>query len=222
MYLFPPGTAARNNRKLQGLRGSRGMGLMLRNGFVSTLAPAGQASTVTQWRGWNPVPVRPYVPPPVLPPAPAIPGSPVPQNYPTNQIFVNSDGVQWQFNTSSGQWIPISGAFTATTTSTYAGTPVPAGYPTNQIYTDTAGNQWQYNSAMGTWTITGSLAMTLATSTSGLSPSGSPVSIVTSPAPSSVQPILDWLSQNTLISAVPNWVPAVGVGLLAFKFMGKK
>jgi hypothetical protein len=50
-----------------------------------------------------------------------------------------------------------------------------------------------------------------------------PVSIApaAAPAASEYQTIFDWLTQQTLISSVPNWIVAGGVALLAFKFMGE-
>jgi len=45
--------------------------------------------------------------PPSLPGGPAIPGSPVPVGYPTNQIFVDTSGNQWQFSVATGQWSNI-------------------------------------------------------------------------------------------------------------------
>lgn len=210
MYLLPAGTAARNNRKLQGLSGMRRLGSAAsearvfdyRSRPVSSFArvasspgevypkpvvwqvPFGPASPQATYPPYVP-PVTPPRYPPVPAPTAAIPGSPVPANYPTNQIFVYTDGTQWQFFPAQGAWVNL-------------------GIP--------------YGTNSGT-------AAARSTTTSALDTGGTPaapVSVSVAPSSSSFQPILDWLSQNTLIAAVPNWVPTAGVALLAFKFMGGK
>ncbi len=232
-------------------------------------------------------------------------GTPVPANYPTNQLYVNSDGSLWEYNASTNTWFsagtPYSGGGQAPASSTPAASttastnPVPSGYPTSSTYTDASGNVWAYNGAA--WVNYGSSsnaanqaalianANAQAAFASGASttlatnpvPSGYPTSSTytdasgnvwayngsawvnygtssnaanqaalvananaqaafasgastTSPAPVSVttstetgyQSILDWLSESTLISGIPNWVMAAGAGLLALKLAQSK
>jgi hypothetical protein len=233
MYLYPAGMRPRPNRKLGALTVDRSSNVRVRGWVpapptVTTYTPPGAA------RVTGPVTIAPnprlcppgaLCMPPRYPPVPAptaaVPGSPVPANYPTNQIFVNTDGTQWQFNTPSGQWVQITSPYIGAGGATFPGTPVPSGFPTNQIFTAADGTQWQFNPAMGAWINIGSSFAQGSTSTSSLSPSGSPVSVTVAPSSSTYQSVLDWLSQNTLISAVPNWLPVAGFGLLAFKFLGK-
>jgi len=59
-------------------------------------------------------------------------GTPVPGNFPTNQIFVNTDGSQWIYSTSQTKWIsagtPVNvnaGSSAASSTTPAAQTPAP-------------------------------------------------------------------------------------------------
>jgi hypothetical protein len=79
-------------------------------------------------------------------------------------------------------------------------------------YTDANGNIWTYNGT--NWTITGNA------NAGGQLTQPAPVaaaSAAPSSAPSTYQPILDWFTQSSLISAVPNWMVALGAGLLLKK-----
>lgn len=203
-----------------------------------------------------------------VPTSPAIPGSPVPQGYPTTELFTDSSGNVWQFQTSSGQWVKISTTTAASPTgfiantpvpvgtptdtpfvdSTgniwtyssaagtwieqsvvgsssgaggfYAGTPVPIGYPTNQAYVDAYGNTWTYSSVSGTWVESSAYysALTAATSGSANPGGGSSSSTTIQQAPASeTQSLLDWFSEQTLISGIPNWMIAAVAGFAALK-----
>jgi hypothetical protein len=236
MYLMPAGATVRNRK----LSGNPGGGLPSNpNSFWSHVpvrppasgptpvpAPSGSAPPANpqpqptvivggrfHWPHTAPQqPTQPVTPTP--PSGPAIPGSPVPVGYPTNEIFVDSSGNQWQFNAATGQWVNIGNPTYANGPAYYyPGTPVPQGYPTNQPYVDPSGNQWIYQN--GQWVNTGSQ---YSTTTSTIAPTGEPASVMTPAPTSSYQSILDWLTQQTLIAGVPNWILAAGVTLVAFKF----
>jgi hypothetical protein len=70
-------------------------------------------------------------------------GTPVPVNFPTNQVYVDSSGNVWAYNATAGAW--------QIETAAAASSVVPAGYPTTQTYTDAAGNVWAYSD--GAWSI---------------------------------------------------------------------
>ena len=151
-------------------------------------------------------------------------GSPVPVGYPTSQIYVEPGGAFWEFNGTSWQNVGtpynVSGGSTpaSTTSSTTApASPVPAGYPTNLLYTYSDGSMWQYNAALGGWQeIQGPSSTTTQLSTTG-APAGT--TVLPAVANSGYQSILDWLSNSTLISGVPNWIIAAGASLAAIKLM---
>lgn len=221
--------------------------------------PTPSTTTTSTSSSGTPAQTLPAVTPPT---APAIPGSPVPQNWPTTQLFSASDGTVWQFVAASGQWKQISSQSIVTGVQTWSGTPVPKTQPTNTPYTDGSGQIWVYSGNVGTW-IPASAANTLNPTGSGFYPgtpvpNGYPTSAPftdsagnvwtyapatggwvnaslssaslystasgassypgTIAAPSSAQSLLDWLSQQTLIAGVPNWMLAAGAGLVALKF----
>jgi hypothetical protein len=185
----------------------------------------------------GPVSASPYLNQPSATPIPSptastsvYAGTPVPSNYPTNQFFVNSDGSVWEYSAASGTWIDTgtpynvgagaasaapaasSGAVAAPAASTTTtavstdGTPVPAGFPTNQEYTASDGSLWLFNAATGTWQY------------AGIS-SGAASGSAATTAEGDVQSLLQWFSQSTLISGVPNWALAAVAGVIALKFM---
>lgn len=94
--------------------------------------------------------------------------------------------------------------------------PVPSTQPTNQPYTDSVGNIWTYG-ASG-WQVTGNVSSAL-TSGGGGSAAAAPSVTVSQPTVSPYQSVLDWLSQETLVTGVPNWgiVAAAAVGLVLLK-----
>jgi len=112
-----------------------------------------------------------------------------------------------------------------------AGTPVPPGYPTNQFFVAPDGSVWEYSQTAGNWFNTGTPYSTGATPSNPSTPTAgintasaapSPVNLTVTPAPisSGYQAILDWLTQTTLVSPVPNWIVAAGVGFVGWKMFG--
>ncbi len=106
------------------------------------------------------------------------------------------------------------------------GTPVPAGYPVNQFFVAPDGSVWEYSTSSNSWFNTGTPYNTGAASSpaasapvSSSTPPPQPVSVTVAPAAaeSGYQSILDWLTQETLITSVPNWIVASGVGLVIWK-----
>lgn len=112
-------------------------------------------------------------------------------------------------------------AATVTTASQSAATGyiVPVGTPLNVQFPDPSGNVWAFNPTSGQWGLT-------ITSTAGLLPSSStiaatdPNAAVTA-APSSYQSILDWLTEQTLIGGIPNWVIGAGA-VFAYTWISKR
>lgn len=109
-----------------------------------------------------------------------------------------------------------------------SGSPVPSGFPTNQFYVAPDGSVWEYSVSGNRWFNTGTpynvnapgggaTAPTPASTTDSTA-SQPPVSVtVSTPATESgYQSVLDWLTQQTLISGFPNWVLLAG-GALAYK-----
>lgn len=109
-----------------------------------------------------------------------------------------------------------------------AGTPVPSGFPTNQFYVAPDGSVWEYSVSGNRWFNTGTPynvnapanppAPAAAASPTDGGTSQPPVSVTVSTAPteSGYQSILDWLTQQTLITGLPNWVLLAG-GAVAYK-----
>lgn len=136
----------------------------------------------------------------------------MPAGFPTNQFYVAPDGSVWEYSVSSNSWFNTGtpymqpGSAPATATS-----PVPAGYPTSSAYTDANGNIWTWNGSQ--WAISGSVQ------TGGaITPTTPPVSVTVTPTSTDTgyQAVLDWLTQQTLISSLPNWLVLAG-GALAYK-----
>ena len=138
------------------------------------------------------------------PPNTFYPGTPVPVSTPTSSPFVDANGNLWIYNGNAGGWInsTLGGNY-------YAGTPVPVNTPTNSTYTDSNGNVWVYSN--GNWINTNAPGAALP---ANAIPQPVAVNVASS---SGYQSVLDWLSQQTLITGVPNWVIAAGGGLLALK-----
>lgn len=136
-------------------------------------------------------------------------GTPVPSTQPTSAPYRDSGGNYWVFNGQAWANMGASGYF--------PGTSIPISTPTNELYTDTYGNQWAFSN--GNWQLVASPSST----TAALAPSGAPASSAIYPgapaaAPESgTQSLLDWFSQSTLVSGVPNWVLAAGAGIVALK-----
>lgn len=222
-YLLPAGTAPRTKNKW-------GLGAVPMRTAVAA-APKSQAIAIRSpiYDNGGPVlpgpmpifrgPISVLNPPNPLPGAtlpPATAGTPVPSGFPTNQFFVAPDGSVWEYSTSSNSWFNTGTPYQqpGTSTTPAATSPVPAGWPTSAAYTDGVGNIWTWNGTA--WVVSGSV------SSGGLLTSSSPaapVSVtVTSPSTTDTgyQAVLDWLTQQTLISSLPNWMVLAG-GALAYK-----
>jgi hypothetical protein len=119
-------------------------------------------------------------------------GTPVPVGTSTTQIFTDAYGDTWQYSPSYGVWVETYSATATSTALTTASSAVPAGTSTAAPYTDASGNTWTYNATIGQWVMTA--------------------------AASGYSSILNWLTQQTLISGIPNWIIAAGVGFVALKF----
>jgi hypothetical protein len=136
--------------------------------------------------------------------------SPVPSTWPTDEVYQDSSGNEWVYNGQS--WTNYG------PTSYFPGTSIPITTPTNEIYTDALGNQWSYSN--GNWQLIASPSSTTSALTAAGTPTQGATSVTGSPAPvSGTESLLDWFSESTLISGVPNWVLAAGAGLLALKLM---
>jgi len=166
---------------------------------LGLISPAPRPGT---WVSSTPIVYRPPTPPPIV--ASTLPGVksvPIPPVVPTG---------------------------TATPT-TVAANPVPSSWPTTSTYIDGAGNVWAYsgsawvnygtsaNAANQAALVANAEAQAMAASgASTVSPA--PVTVTTNTG-STYQEILDWLSATDLlaglgISNIPNWIPALGAGLL--------
>lgn len=120
---------------------------------------------------------------------------------------------------------PVSSSPTPTAN---AGTPVPPGFPTNQFYVAPDGSVWEYSVSSNSWFNTGTpynvnapgggatAPTPAATTDSGASQPPVSVTVSTPASESGYQSILDWLTQQTLISGFPNWTILAG-GALAYK-----
>jgi len=176
---------------------------------------------------WQGTPIIPTVPATPQTP-PAIASTPVPANFPTNQIFVNTDGSQWIYSVSQGTWISMGVPYNvnapgatptaATAVPNVAGTPVPANFPTNQIYVNTDGSQWIYNPQTNAWQMSSPATALPATSLQPIVVSAPAAAV---PAESDYQSIIDFATQSSLIPGIANWIVAVGV-VLAYKLVSSK
>lgn len=192
---------------------------------VAAVTPiTASSSTTTPGRGWTRNPRGSTTTTPATytdPTAPAAPGSPVPENFPTSQLFVDSSGNTWQYSSSSGQWGQISTGTTASPSGYYSGTLVPNGTPTNEPYVDSYGNVWIFNAAANSWSV-GSSNNAALLAQEAAAAGATTAATVAAPAESDTQSLLDWLSQQTLITGVPNWALAIGVGFIALKLSSGK
>jgi len=226
MYLLPAGAAPRTNIKFAGLRG---LGAVASRVMTNGGAPR---SNVVLWR------------PPILPgPMPVWPGGSgggsVGIRPPTQRCSppeVEMDNATW--DPVGCRWVPNLPKFllppnpmppAPVSLAPNAGTPVPSGFPVNQFFVAPDGSVWQFGA--GKWFNTGTPntaggsggTSTPASSGGGASSAPSaPVSVTVAPAaaPSGYQAILDWLTQSTLISPVPNWIVGSGIGLIGWKMFG--
>jgi hypothetical protein len=166
-------------------------------------APVGPAPIVA--------PATPALPPTssgtIPSPAQTVAGTPVPVGFPITQIFVDPVGHQWMYQQSTGQWIDATQAA--------------------QQAAITSEQQQAAQIAAATATSPGGPeSPTLVTSPTvspylPQQPSLSPVNVSVS-SPSGYSDILNWLTESTLVSPIPNWVLLAGAGLVALKLSGKK
>lgn len=154
--------------------------------------------------------------------------SPVPAGYPTNQAYFAVDGSVWSYSSSSGQWMETEPPGSSQNPSSgYISTlasPVPAGYPTTQPYFSTDGSVWNYNSTIARWVETqlpGSAAAALLNQQASGTPVTSAAPVTVQTGASSYQSVIDWFSQDTIISGIKNvWI--LGAGFLAYTFLKNK
>jgi hypothetical protein len=154
-----------------------------------------------------PPPVWPGPRPPIItrpidtaaPPAPtpvANAGTPVPAGFPTNQIFVNSDGSFWQYSSARGAWVNVGTPY-----NTGAAATPPAPPPSS----------------------TGSSTMPPSTTAPApVSASGTP--IVTGTSYQEILDWLnqDSLLATLGFAGIPNWITGAGVALVLYKVAGER
>lgn len=133
----------------------------------------------------------------------------VPSTQPLNQPYTDAYGNVWTYGASGWQ---ITGNASSVLPASPV-SPVPANYPTSLPYTDRQGNTWTYGTSGWQTSSYGSSAG------GGGSYTGGTTTVSTS---SGYQSVLDWLSQQTLISGIPNWgiVAAAGAAVLLLKNRG--
>jgi hypothetical protein len=109
------------------------------------------------------------------------------------------------------------------------------GYPINQIFMAADASQWVYSAAQQKWINVGvpfnlnppsapapaSTSIPASTGPPGVAPASASVAPPAASSPYSA--VLNWLTQNSLISALPNWgTLAIGYGLVeVFRGMSK-
>lgn len=165
-------------------------------------------------------------------------GTPVPGGYPTDQIFMAPDGSQWVYSTAQGVWMDVGTPYNLSVASPppNASTSMPSTPTVGATYTDSSGNIWTFNGSQ--WNITGNTLSAALTSTASAaaavptSPTigqtytdasgniytwnGTAWGLTTAAGTSSgsdYTSILDFLTEDNLITGVPNWI--VGAGLVA-------
>ena len=143
---------------------------------------------------------------------PSVAGTPVPPGFPHNNVYVDSSGNQWMYNATTGLWQNATAAATsAATTAEQA--------QAAQIAAATATSPQGAPTPILVSSPTVSPSLPLPSSSYG---APAPVSVsVSSPTPSTYGDILNFLTESTLISPLPNWVVGAGVVLLVMKFGGK-
>lgn len=167
-----------------------------------------------------PLPVAPVLSPALTPPAPSssIPSAAPPSGYCVVTSSPETGGITSVVPCASGQGgTPIPGSTPppvsyAPTPTPSVFSPVPSTQPLNQPYTDSYGNVWTYGPSG--WQITGNVSSALPAAGAAGAPSytGGTTTVNTG---SGYQSVLDWLSEQTLISGIPNWgVSAAAAALL--------
>ena len=140
----------------------------------------------------TPILVDTATPPIILPMAAA---TTVPAGFPTNQIFVNSDGSFWQYSTAKGAWVNVGTPY-----NTGASATPPAPPPSS----------------------TG--ASTMPPSTTAPAPvSASSTPIFTSSYQEILDWLnQDSLLATIGFAGIPNWITGAGVALIIYKVAGKQ
>jgi len=144
---------------------------------------------------------------------PSVANTPVPPGFNKAQVFVDGNGNQWMFNSSAGVWQNATAAA--------------ASLATQQEQQQAA----QIAAATGTSPGGGPSPILVGSpvvnpTLPNLPPTlpGAPLNVnVTTPGAvtSAYSDVLNWLTENTMISALPNWVVVAGIGLVVLKMSGK-
>lgn len=151
-----------------------------------------------------PVPPRIVNPFPAAPPKSVLPPATPPSGY---CVFTSSPQTGSVTSVAACSAGPGGTPLATPAATPSVNSPVPVTQPTNQPYTDSMGNIWTYG--VGGWQITGNVSSALTSAGGG---SVAPAPAASAPLASSpYQSVLDWLSQETLITGFPNW----GVALAA-------
>lgn len=130
-----------------------------------------------------------------------------------NQSYTASDGSVWQYNATTLQWTEVSAPTAAGVAAAAAAAGIAA--TSGAIYTAADGSQWQYNATTGIWQEVSGATLTTTSSSAGAS---TPALVAaTGTTESDYQSVLDWLTQSTLVPSVPNWIMALGIGLVVWK-----
>lgn len=156
--------------------------------------------------------------------------TPPPATWPTNQPYTDTNGNVWTYSPATG-WQVTSNAYGAGALAATGVSVVPANWPTNQPYTDASGNVWVYTgtgwqiSTYGTGTspYTTAAAEQAAMSAQAYGGYGAPAAAPATAAAAGggYQSILDWLSEETLISGLPNWGILAAAGVV-FMMLNKR
>ena len=118
-------------------------------------------------------------------------------------------------NIDDGAIVPSPAPAAAASSPSTAGTPVPPNYPVIRSYVASDGSVWQFNAAQNQW-VNVSAPSPAAAAAPAAPPAPVSIAVTSAPAASPYQSILDWLTQSTLISPVPNWIVGGGLALLVF------
>jgi hypothetical protein len=216
-------------------------------GFPGSTQPCSPGVTVPN-ATWNQASCQ-WIPNPTSTGAPStattqvsVAGTPVPVGFPTNQIFMAPDGSQWVYSTAQGIWLNEGTPFNLSAASNppSTSTSLPMEPTAGMTYTDSSGNIWTFNGT--SWSITGSAA-TAAAAAAPANPAigatytdasgniwtynGSSWQMTTAAASTAAaasgpyNSVLDFLTQENLISGVPNWMVGAGA-VLAYMLISAK
>lgn len=170
------------------------------------------------------------------------PNSPVPSSFPTNQLFIASDGSQWAFSTATGTWMNVGTPYNLSVASPPPppSTSTPVNPAVGATFTDSLGNVWTYNGTQ--WaettnaaspnaaaamppTTAAAIGATQTDAAGNVYTYNGSTWVLTTPASSSsvysTSGILNLLTQDNLITGVPNWLVGVGAALAYSVVSGK-